>query len=446
MPAGRQACALCGVAPGSFLRSYSTQVLCRDCFLADVEAQVHDTIQRHKLIVPGDVVGVGVSGGKDSATLLHILDLLVKRFPREYAGVSLKMVAVNEGIRGYRDESLACVEHCQRVYGHELVVVGFKEEFGRDLDELVELATGGGDKAQDRGTIAVVDSADVASTTATAETPKGESDLSIPGESRLATQASAHSRHQDGYYFSSEAKGVSMTSRSTAPLRDIEEAAGQSASAQQRSACGCSFCGILRRNSLTKGAERTGCTKLATGHNGDDNAETVLLNLMRGDWGKLSRCTRPGTELEGGVPRIKPLFFLSQKAVILYAYLRRLRFHSVPCPYAVGAFRGKARALLSALAVRPEFVDTPIRVISSVDGICEARAGSSEAVAAAAEAFAEVSGTVSAVTSTRAAPALRRCRDCGSLLVGTKCQTCEIAAAQTSADLWEALRVKPQPH
>jgi len=383
---------MCGERPGSFLRSYGTQVLCRECFLADVEAQVHETIQRYQLIVPGDVVGVGVSGGKDSATLLHILDVLIKRFPREYAGVVLKMVAVNEGIRGYRDESLACVRHCQRVYGHELIVVSFKEEFGRDLDELVAMA---GNRP-----------------------PTGEfgnRTVDSPGGLTALPQQAAG---KNEYYFASDASasgGALSSSPGNQVSNDLEDSV-----APRQNACGCSFCGILRRNSLTRGAERLGCNKLATGHNGDDNAETVLLNLMRGDWGKLSRCARPCTDLEGGVPRIKPLFFLSQKAVILYAYLRRLRFHSVPCPYAVSANRGKARALLSSLSVQPGYADSALRVIESVRGVV-GPAGAGEP-----------------------RPGLRRCEKCGSLLVGTKCQTCEIASAQTPADLWEALRVKPQ--
>ena len=47
------------------------------------------------------------------------------------------MCAVDEGIVGYRKESLDVVYALQKLYGLELIVVPFKERFGRTLDELV---------------------------------------------------------------------------------------------------------------------------------------------------------------------------------------------------------------------------------------------------------------------------------------------------------------------
>jgi tRNA 2-thiocytidine biosynthesis protein TtcA len=54
-----------------------------------------------KLIVEGDRIAVGVSGGKDSYTLLHILDELQRRAPINY---ELVAVNVDSGFPGFRKE------------------------------------------------------------------------------------------------------------------------------------------------------------------------------------------------------------------------------------------------------------------------------------------------------------------------------------------------------
>lgn len=53
----------------------------------------------------------------------------------------------------------------------------------------------------------------------------------------------------------------------------------------------CTFCGVFRRQALDRGARLLNVNSIATGHNADDIAETVIMNILRGDTARLSRCT-----------------------------------------------------------------------------------------------------------------------------------------------------------
>lgn len=53
----------------------------------------------------------------------------------------------------------------------------------------------------------------------------------------------------------------------------------------------CTFCGVFRRQALDRGAKMLNVNSIATGHNADDIAETVIMNILRGDTARLARCT-----------------------------------------------------------------------------------------------------------------------------------------------------------
>lgn len=58
----------------------------------------------------------------------------------------------------------------------------------------------------------------------------------------------------------------------------------------------CTYCGILRRQSLEDAARKMDVDYIVTGHNADDLAETILLNFFRGDISRLRRCTLSKTK------------------------------------------------------------------------------------------------------------------------------------------------------
>ncbi|OYT27631.1 MAG: hypothetical protein B6U95_05830 [Thermofilum sp. ex4484_82] len=70
-------------------------------------------------------IAVGVSGGKDSVALLYILSKIERRFPRS----ELIAITIDEGIKGYREESLRIARKVAKDLDVEHVVFSFKDKF-----------------------------------------------------------------------------------------------------------------------------------------------------------------------------------------------------------------------------------------------------------------------------------------------------------------------------
>ncbi len=85
-------------------------MLIEDALYRKIRKQVGQAIGDFGLVEAGDRIAVAVSGGKDSYTLLHILDALRRRAPVNY---ELVAVNVDPGFAGYRRDILAAhlVEH-----------------------------------------------------------------------------------------------------------------------------------------------------------------------------------------------------------------------------------------------------------------------------------------------------------------------------------------------
>lgn len=115
----------------------------------------------------------------------------------------------------------------------------------------------------------------------------------------------------------------------------------------------CTYCGVFRRQALENGAKELGVTQIVTGHNADDMAETVLMNLLRGDVSRLKRCTMIKTKTqELTLPRSKPFKYIYEKDIVMYAFYKNLNYFSVECCYSPGAYRGHARLFIKELERR----------------------------------------------------------------------------------------------
>jgi uncharacterized protein (TIGR00269 family) len=134
----------------------------------------------------------------------------------------------------------------------------------------------------------------------------------------------------------------------------------------------CAYCGVFRRDILSRYAAELGADKLLTGHNLDDEAETALMNFLEGDVGQMAQQfdaslgpfegsdgNRRGTdapatreESETFIPRAKPLRDIPEREVALYARVRDLPAHITECPHADESYRGEIQQLLYDLEQR----------------------------------------------------------------------------------------------
>jgi len=112
----------------------------------------------------------------------------------------------------------------------------------------------------------------------------------------------------------------------------------------------CAYCGVLRRRALNVAARTLGATKIATGHTLDDEVQTILMNVFRGDIVRLAK-EKPVTDRVHSkfVQKVKPLCEIPEKESALYAYVKKIKFQATPCPYASEAFRNDARAIFNRM-------------------------------------------------------------------------------------------------
>jgi len=163
----------------------------------------------------------------------------------------------------------------------------------------------------------------------------------------------------------------------------------------------CSYCGVLRRRVLNTAARQTKANKLATAHNLDDENQTILLNIIHGN---AIRIARVKPVLDKGHPkliqRVKPFCEVPEKEIALYAYLKKIKFQSIPCPYAQTALRNDIRKMLNTL--EEKHVGTKFAIFRSIERIRPAL----ETAAKKEE--------------------LQDCKLCGEPTVGEVCQPCQM--------------------
>jgi len=104
--------------------------LSKKAFLNYFEKKVLRTIRKFKLIKEKGKIGIGVSGGKDSMTLLYILNKFFKG--------RIVALAVDEGIPGYREKLLLNAKKFCKKEDIPLEILYFEKEFGFKLKDKIK--------------------------------------------------------------------------------------------------------------------------------------------------------------------------------------------------------------------------------------------------------------------------------------------------------------------
>ena len=112
----------------------------------------------------------------------------------------------------------------------------------------------------------------------------------------------------------------------------------------------CSGCGLSKRYLMNRVALEHEMPVVATGHNLDDEAATLLGSVLHWQTEALSRQSPalPSTHAKL-VRRVKPLYRLSERETAAYAFLRRIDYIVEECPFAKGATSIAHKEILSRM-------------------------------------------------------------------------------------------------
>lgn len=114
----------------------------------------------------------------------------------------------------------------------------------------------------------------------------------------------------------------------------------------------CSYCGIIRRKIVNKKAKEIKANKLATGHNQDDEVQSIVMNVFDANIKQYIRIGPKTDETKGLVMRIKPLSETPEEEIKYYAELMKIEHYPKRCPYSGEAKRNEYRRMVEEFEKR----------------------------------------------------------------------------------------------
>ncbi len=111
----------------------------------------------------------------------------------------------------------------------------------------------------------------------------------------------------------------------------------------------CAVCGLSKRYVFNRAALERGYDVVATGHNLDDEAATLLGNTLRWQTGYIARQAPVLPAREGMVKKVKPLHRLSERETAAYSFLRGIDYVVEECPLVAGNTQLRYKEALNRL-------------------------------------------------------------------------------------------------
>jgi tRNA-5-methyluridine54 2-sulfurtransferase len=114
----------------------------------------------------------------------------------------------------------------------------------------------------------------------------------------------------------------------------------------------CAVCGLSKRYIFNRVALNHGFDVVATGHNLDDEAATLLGNTLRWQTEYIARQRPALPQREGMVRKVKPLHRLSELETAAYTFLRGIDYVVEECPLVAGNTQLRYKEAMNALESR----------------------------------------------------------------------------------------------
>lgn len=112
----------------------------------------------------------------------------------------------------------------------------------------------------------------------------------------------------------------------------------------------CTIDGVLRRRAMNIVGKARGWTKVATAHNLDDEAQTIMLNVLLGNLGRFAwHGSHDDSEEKDLIRRIKPFKHLREEEIAIYAYYHGIPLMELECPYVPNNPRYNLKYMLAEL-------------------------------------------------------------------------------------------------